>query len=92
MRLLQCIRGLRALPMMIASAGRSAGWIPGPGDNCGGPLELTRADPVCDQHTPHKVYADVSRRTGIPILHIADATGLAIHQAEVDSSPATVGQ
>ena len=32
-------------------------------------------------NTPHKVYADVSRRTGIPILHIADATGLAIHQA-----------
>lgn len=32
-------------------------------------------------NTPHKVYADVSRRTGIPILHIADATGLAIRQA-----------
>ena len=32
-------------------------------------------------NTPHKVYADVSRRTGIPILHIADATGLAIHRA-----------
>jgi aspartate racemase len=32
-------------------------------------------------NTPHKVYADVSRKTGIPILHIADATGLAIHQA-----------
>ncbi len=32
-------------------------------------------------NTPHKVYADVSRRTGIPILHIADATGVAIHQA-----------
>jgi aspartate racemase len=32
-------------------------------------------------NTPHKVYADVSRRTGIPILHIADATGRAIQQA-----------
>jgi aspartate racemase len=32
-------------------------------------------------NTPHKVYADVSRRTRIPILHIADATGHAIHQA-----------
>ncbi len=32
-------------------------------------------------NTPHKVYAEVSRRTGIPILHIGDATGLAIHQA-----------
>ena len=32
-------------------------------------------------NTPHKLYADVSRRIGIPILHIADATGLAIHQA-----------
>jgi aspartate racemase len=32
-------------------------------------------------NTPHKVYADVSRKTGIPILHIADATGLAIRQA-----------
>lgn len=31
-------------------------------------------------NTPHKVYADVSRRTGIPILHIADATGLAIQR------------
>jgi aspartate racemase len=32
-------------------------------------------------NTSHKVYAEVSRRTGIPILHIADATGLAIQQA-----------
>ena len=32
-------------------------------------------------NTPHKVYANVSRRTGIPILHIADATGLAIQRA-----------
>ena len=32
-------------------------------------------------NTPHKVYADVSRRTGVPILHIADATGLAIQRA-----------
>ena len=32
-------------------------------------------------NTPHKVYADVSRATGVRILHIADATGLAIEQA-----------
>jgi aspartate racemase len=32
-------------------------------------------------NTPHKVYADVSRRTGIPILHIADAVGVAIQRA-----------
>ena len=32
-------------------------------------------------NTPHKVYADVSRKTGVPILHIADATGLAIQKA-----------
>ena len=58
-----------------------------------GPARGGRAScDVLPQHTPHKVYADVSRRTGITILHIADATGLAIHQAEVDSSPATVGQ
>ena len=31
-------------------------------------------------NTPHKVYADVSRRIGIPILHIADATGIAIQR------------
>jgi len=32
-------------------------------------------------NTPYKVYADVSRRIGIPILHIADATGIAIQKA-----------
>lgn len=32
-------------------------------------------------NTPHKVYVPVSRRVGIPILHIADATGLAIQKA-----------
>jgi aspartate racemase len=32
-------------------------------------------------NTPHKVYGDVARRVGIPILHIADATGLAIQRA-----------
>ncbi len=32
-------------------------------------------------NTPHKVYADVSRATGVPILHIGDATGLAIEHA-----------
>lgn len=30
-------------------------------------------------NTPHKVYAQVSRRTKLPILHIADATGAAVH-------------
>ena len=30
-------------------------------------------------NTPHKVYAQVARRTKLPILHIADATGAAIH-------------
>ena len=32
-------------------------------------------------NTPHKVYPQVSRRTQVPILSIADATGLAIQQA-----------
>jgi aspartate racemase len=32
-------------------------------------------------NTPHKVYLAVSRRVGIPILHIGDATGLAIQKA-----------
>lgn len=31
-------------------------------------------------NTPHKVYPEVSRRTQVAILHIADATGLAIQQ------------
>jgi aspartate racemase len=32
-------------------------------------------------NTPHKVYNRVSRATGIPILHIGDATGRAIRRA-----------
>ncbi len=32
-------------------------------------------------NTPHKVYFQVSRKTGMPILHIADATGMAIQKA-----------
>jgi aspartate racemase len=32
-------------------------------------------------NTPHKVYAQVSRKTGVPILHIGDATGRAIRRA-----------
>jgi aspartate racemase len=32
-------------------------------------------------NTPHKVYPEVSRRTQVPILNIADATGLAIQHA-----------
>ncbi len=35
-------------------------------------------------NTPHKLYADVSRRIGIPVLHIADATGAAIQRAHLD--------
>ena len=31
-------------------------------------------------NTPYKVYTDVSRKIGIPILHIGDATGLAIQK------------
>jgi len=31
-------------------------------------------------NTPHKVYVQVARKTGIPILHIADATGAAIRK------------
>lgn len=31
-------------------------------------------------NTPHKVYAQVAQKTGIPILHIADATGAAIRK------------
>jgi hypothetical protein len=65
MRLLQCIRGLRALPMMIASTGRSAGWIPGPGDNCGGPPELTRADPVCDRPVTTQTRPRFPRAAGV---------------------------
>ena len=33
------------------------------------------------RNSPHKVYVPVSRQAGIPILHIADATGLAIRKA-----------
>ena len=32
-------------------------------------------------NTPHKVYTQVARNAGIPILHIADATGGAIHKS-----------
>jgi len=32
-------------------------------------------------NTPHKVYAQVARRTDIPILHIGDATGIAIRKS-----------
>ena len=32
-------------------------------------------------NTPHKVYAQVARKTDIPILHIADATGIAIRNS-----------
>lgn len=32
-------------------------------------------------NTPHKVYAQVARKTGIPILHIGDATGIAIRKS-----------
>jgi aspartate racemase len=31
-------------------------------------------------NTPYKVYAEVARNIGIPILHIADATGIAIQK------------
>jgi aspartate racemase len=32
-------------------------------------------------NTPHKVYAQVARNVDIPVLHIADATGVAIKKA-----------
>ncbi len=32
-------------------------------------------------NTPHKVYAQVSRKTDLPILHIGDATGAAIRSS-----------
>ncbi len=32
-------------------------------------------------NTPHKVYAQVARKTDLPILHIGDATGAAIRSA-----------
>jgi aspartate racemase len=34
-------------------------------------------------NTPHKIYAQVARRVDIPILHIADATGVAIRKAKL---------
>ncbi len=34
-------------------------------------------------NTPHKVYAQVARKTDIPILHIADATGVAIRHSSL---------
>jgi aspartate racemase len=36
---------------------------------------------VLCSNTSHKVYAEVARKTDLPILHIADATGAAIHKA-----------
>lgn len=35
-------------------------------------------------NTPHRVYAQVSQTIGIPVLHIADATGVAIQHAHLD--------
>jgi aspartate racemase len=35
-------------------------------------------------NTPHRVYAEVSQRIGIPVLHIADATGAAIQHAHLN--------
>ena len=34
-------------------------------------------------NTPYKVFPQVSRRIGIPVLHIADATGVAIEHAHL---------
>ena len=34
-------------------------------------------------NTPHKVYPEVSQRIGVPILHIADATGVAVKHAHL---------
>jgi aspartate racemase len=34
-------------------------------------------------NTPHKIYAQVARRVDIPLLHIADATGVAIRKAKL---------
>ncbi len=36
-------------------------------------------------NTPHKVYEDVLQAVDLPILHIADATANAIHNAEIKS-------
>lgn len=36
-------------------------------------------------NTPHKVYARVAQNAGIPILHIADATGIAIQKSGLKS-------
>lgn len=35
-------------------------------------------------NTPHKIYTEVSQRIGIPVLHIAEATGAAIQQAHLN--------
>ncbi|HYL01556.1 MAG TPA: amino acid racemase [Steroidobacteraceae bacterium] len=35
-------------------------------------------------NTPYKIYPEVARRIGIPILHIADATGMAIQRAHLE--------
>jgi aspartate racemase len=34
-------------------------------------------------NTPHRIYAQVLQRIGIPVLHIADATGVAIQHARL---------
>lgn len=34
-------------------------------------------------NTPHRVYPEVAHRIGIPVLHIADATGVAIERAHL---------
>src|SRR5262249_20792708 len=35
-------------------------------------------------NTPHKVYPEVSHRIGIPVLHIGDATGVAVKGAHLN--------
>jgi aspartate racemase len=35
-------------------------------------------------NTPHRIYGEVSQRIGIPVLHIADATGVAIQHAHLN--------
>ncbi len=36
-------------------------------------------------NTPHKVFESVQSKTGIPIIHIADATAMAIRQQNIDT-------
>ena len=65
MKVLQCIGFLRALPMIVASAGRSAGWVAGRCDNWGGPLKLHRSDPVCDRPVTAQTGPRFSRAGGV---------------------------